>query len=327
MNILLLGGTRFLGRAIVEAALAQGHTVTLFNRGKSNPDLFPGVERIRGNREEDLSLLIGRHWDVVIDTCGYVPRVVRAAAKTVSSHVDRYVFISSISVYADFSTTGIDEHSAVATLEDETVEEVTNETYGALKALCEQAAEQEMPGRVLQIRPGLIVGPHDSTDRFTYWPYRITQGGRMLAPGEPGQQTQYIDVRDLGAWIVRMVAAGKTGTYNATGPDYVLNMGQFLEECKQVTKSNTELVWVSDAFLVEKDVDLPLWVPDAYEGMRSVNCTKAIQDGLTFRSIAETVRDTLAWRGTDVALRSGPTLDQEQTLLKEWFEREDALSL
>lgn len=215
----------------------------------------------------------------------------------------------------------------MATLQDETVEEITGETYGALKALCEQAAEQAMPGRVLVIRPGLIVGPHDVTDRFTYWPYRVAQGGQMLAPGEPGQQTQYIDVRDLADWTVRMVEAKKTGIYNATGPDYALSMGQFLEECKQVTGSNVELVWVSDAFLREKEDDIPLWVPDAYAGMRSVDCSKAITDGLTFRPLADTVRDTLAWRGQNVELSTGLKPEQEQAVLQEWFKREDMLSL
>src|SRR5579863_2076845 len=234
MKLLILGGTVFLGRSIVEAALSRGHEVTLFNRGLHNPDLFPEVEKIRGNRNEDISLLQegDRHWDATIDTSGYVPRAVQASAEALVGRVHHYTFISSISVFADFSKDGIDEQSPVGTLEDETVEEVTNESYGPLKALCEQAAERAMPGRVLVVRPGLIVGPNDVTDRFTYFPYRVAQGGEMLAPGEPEQQTQFIDVRDLAEWIVRMVEAGKTGTYNATGPDYALTMEQFLAECK-----------------------------------------------------------------------------------------------
>ena len=185
MNLLILGGTVFLGRHLVEAALARGHAVTLFNRGQHNPDLFPEVERLRGDRDGDLQALEGRRWDAVVDTCGYVPRVVRASAEMLAPNVDHYTFISSISVYADTSKPGIDEQAPVGTLDDPTTEEVTGESYGPLKALCEQAAEAAMPGRVLNIRPGLIVGPHDPTDRFTYWVRRVAEGGEVLAPGNP----------------------------------------------------------------------------------------------------------------------------------------------
>src|SRR5579872_4273010 len=233
MKLLILGGTVFLGRHIVEAALARGHEVTLFNRGQHNPDLFPEVEKLRGDRNGDLAALQGRQWDAAIDTSGFVPRVVRASAEALANAVKHYTFISSISVYADFTKLGIDESSPVAKLVDESVEEVTGETYGGLKALCEQAAEEALPGKVLIVRPGLIVGPDDQTDRFTYWPYRVAQGGEMLAPGRPAHQEQFIDVRDLAQWIVRMVEAGKTGVYNATGPDYVLSTQQLLEVCKR----------------------------------------------------------------------------------------------
>ncbi|MGI9057141.1 MAG: SDR family oxidoreductase [Ktedonobacteraceae bacterium] len=327
MKLLLLGGTVFLGRHIVEAALARGHEVTLFNRGQHNPDLFPEVEKLRGDRNGDLAALQGRQWDAAIDTSGFVPRVVRASAEALTNVVKHYTFISSISVYADFTKPGIDESSPVAKLADESVEEVTGETYGGLKALCEQAAEEVLPGKVLIVRPGLIVGPDDQSDRFTYWPYRVAQGGEMLAPGTPAHQEQFIDVRDLAQWIVRMVEAGKTGVYNATGPDYVLSTQQLLEECKAATGSDAQFTWVDEAFLdsILEEVRLQPWVPDAYMGMRAVNCNKAFADGLTFRPLADTVRDTLAWKAaspTADTLRSGLKPEQEQQLLQAWHKRE-----
>lgn len=209
MKILVLGGTRFLGRHIVEAALAGGHDITLFNRGQNNPDLFPEVEKLRGNRDGDLSALQGRQWDAVIDTCGFVPRIVQASAALLADSVRHYTFISSISVYADFSKPAMNENAPVGTMQDESIEEITAETYGPLKALCERTAEKAMPGRVLHIRPGYIVGPFDPTDRFTYWPRRVATGGEMLAPGRPDSQIQFVDVRDLANWIIRMVETGK----------------------------------------------------------------------------------------------------------------------
>ncbi|GAC1652404.1 MAG: SDR family oxidoreductase [Ktedonobacteraceae bacterium] len=316
MKLLLIGGTGFLGSHLVEAVLKREHELTLFNRGQSNPTLFSNVEQLHGNRDGGLSVLQGRRWDAVIDICGYVPRVVGASAQAVADMTDHYTFISSISVYADFSKTGIDELAPVATLADERVEDVTNETYGALKALSEQAAERAKPGRTLVIRPGLIVGPGDHTDRFTYWPYRVAQGGEMLAPGDPTQQTQFIDARDLAAWIIRMVEERKMGTYNATGPDYALPMGRFLDECKTVTGSDARFVWVSDAFLTEHEVELPLYAPEEYAGARAVDCSNAIAAGLTFRPVADTIRDTLAWKGTSTELKVGLKPEQEQQLLQ-----------
>ena len=327
MKLLILGGTVFLGRHIVESALERGHEVTLFNRGQHNPDLFPGVEKLHGDRTGDLSALEGRQWDAAIDTSGYIPRIVRASAEALRNSIKHYTFISSISVFVHSDTVGMDEDAPLATLDDETVEEVTNETYGALKALCEQVVEQVMPGHALIVRPGLIVGPNDHTDRFTYWPVRVARGGNMLAPGRPDQQTQFIDVRDLAAWIVRMVEAGKTGVYNATGPDYTLTWGQFLEECKSVANKDTQLVWVGNAFaadLMEREVaNFQPWVPEEYASMRSVNCQKAFSDGLTFRPLAATIRDTLTWKNaspTGKELGSGLTPEQEEQLLREWKE-------
>jgi 2'-hydroxyisoflavone reductase len=324
MDLLILGGTRFLGRYLVEAAQEDGHRVTLFNRGLSGPDLFPEVETIKGDREGYLSALRGRRWDAVIDTCGYVPRVVRASAGLLADAVDHYTFVSSISVYSDVIGAGADESAPVEELEDPTVEEVTGETYGGLKALCERAAEEEMPGRVLSVRPGLISGPHDPTDRFTYWPRRVADGGEVLAPDRPELQVQFIDVRDLAAWMVRMSAEQQTGTYNATGPDYELRMGKLLEECEAVSDGEAQIIWVSEEFLEESGVEpfteMPLWVPREYAGMQAVDCGRAIAAGLTFRPVSQTVRDVLEWDSTRVEadLAAGLRPERERELLSAW---------
>ncbi len=310
MKLLILGGTAFLGQHLVEAARARGHTVTLFNRGQTNPDLFPDVERLRGNRDGDLTALESRRWDAVIDTSGYVPRVVRASAELLAQAVEHYTFISSLSVYASFSTPDFDENAPVGKLSIEPVEEVTGETYGPLKALCEQAAEAAMPGRALNIRPGLLVGPHDPTDRFTYWPHRVARGGRVLAPGNPERLVQFIDARDLAVWTLHMVETGRTGTYHATGPDYPLTIGHLLETCKAASGSKAHIVWVKESCLLDGGVipwtELPLWLPEndaSYVSFMRVNCSKAFAAGLTFRPLAETVRDTLAWDATRPAER------------------------
>ncbi len=321
MKLLFLGGTVFLGRHIVEAALARGHEITLFNRGQRNSDLFPNVEKLRGDRNGDLAALQGRRWDAAIDTSGYVPRVVGASARLLAGAVDRYTFISSISVYSDFSKPGMDESAAIGTMPDETVEEITATTYGPLKALCEKTAQQAMPGRVLIIRPGFIVGPYDPTDRFTYWPHRVAQGGEMLAPGKPDRPVQFIDVRDLAEWIVHMVEERQVGTYNATGPDYRLTMQRFLDECKTVTDSNVCFVWVREEFLEKYEVEPPIWVPEQEIGGATVNCNKAIGAGLTFRPLVDTVRDTYAWdvsRPSSGELRAGIKPEQEKQVLQAW---------
>jgi 2'-hydroxyisoflavone reductase len=326
MHILIIGGTVFLGRHLVEAALARGHTLTLFNRGKRNPDLFPEVEKLRGDREkpEELAILNERRFDAVIDTCGYVPRVVRSSAELLASRTEHYTFISSISVYASYSKVGLTEADPVGTLADPTVEEITGETYGPLKALCEQAAEAALPGRTLNIRPGLIVGPHDPTDRFTYWPMRVARGGQLLAPEHPGYLIQVIDVRDLAAWTISQIEQGATGIYNATGPDYTLTIGDLIETCVAVSGSDAQPRWASAAFLAEQGIapwsEMPLWVPEGPDsaGFSTVDCSKAIATGLGFRPIAETVRDTLAWaqsRPADHQWRAGLSAEKEQQAL------------
>jgi 2'-hydroxyisoflavone reductase len=329
MRLLILGGTIFLGRHLVASALAHGHEVTLFNRGR-NPNLYPGVEELLGDRHHDLSALHGRRWDAVIDTSGYVPRVVRASAELLANAVDHYTFISSISVYADHGQTGIDENTAVGILADESVEEITGESYGPLKALCEQAAEAAMPGRVFNVRAGLIVGPYDPSDRFTYWPWRIQQGGDILAPEPRTAPEQFIDGRDLAGWIIRMVEARQTGIYNATGPDYPLTMGHLLQTCVDVSRNNAQLMWVHEQFLLDQGVgpwmELPLWIPGtAYAGMSQVSIARALADGLTFRPLADTVRDTIDWAATrpaDHEWRAGLKPEREAALLQEWHARQ-----
>ena len=325
MRILIIGGTVFLGRHLVDAAQARNHEVTIFHRGKSNPGLFPQVETILGDREGDLNRLEGRIWDAVIDTSGYFPRIVRLSAQVLEPNVSRYVFISSISVYQDFSKAGIDESDPVAKIQDETVEEITGETYGALKALCEEAV-REIYGleRSLIIRPGLIVGPHDPTDRFTYWPVRVARGGDVLVPDQPEAPVQVIDVRDLAEWTIRLIEQNASGTYNATGPDYELTLGKLLEVSKQVSGSNARFRGASVEFLDQNKVqpwsDLPVWVPDDEEsaGFSRVDVSKAIQTGLTFRPIQETIRDTLEWarsRPPDHQWKAGLTPEREAEAL------------
>jgi 2'-hydroxyisoflavone reductase len=330
MKLLILGGTKFLGRHIVESALSRGHEVTLFNRGKENPDLFPDVEKLKGDRDGQLEALLGRKWDAVIDTSGYVPRLVRQSAGLLADAVEHYTFISSISAYADFSIRDMDESYPVGRVEDETIEEVNGETYGPLKARCEEEVEAAMTGRSLIIRPGLIIGPYDPTDRFTYWPCRVAQGGVVLSPGESNRQIQMIDARDLATWVVQMIEKKKTGTYNVTGPEHLLTMDQLLVECKSTLNSNATLTWVSEEFLAEKDVqpwsELPLWIPSTknWPGFLAVNCEKAISEGLTFRPLSETIRDTYEWsksRPDTQELKAGLTREREIKLLQEWNEQ------
>jgi 2'-hydroxyisoflavone reductase len=304
MKLLFIGGTKFLGRHTVEAAVARGHEVTLFNRGRQNPDLFPEAEHLRGDRDGDLGALGGRGWDTVVDTCGYTPRVVRASARLLSKSVGLYVFVSSISVYADHSAPR-DEAGPLAAMPDETIEEVTGETYGPLKVLCERAVEEELPGRALVVRPGLIVGPHDPTARFSYWTRRVARGGEVLAPGSPDSPVQFVDARDLGEWIVRMAEGKRAGVFNATGPDYPLTFGRFLKTCREVSRSDARFTWVDEKFLLEQGVEpwsqLPLWLDSSDENLHyfmGADCRKALAAGLAFRPLADTVRDTLAWQNS-----------------------------
>jgi 2'-hydroxyisoflavone reductase len=330
LRILILGGTGFLGPQLVEVARAHGHTITLFNRGKSNPHLFPDIEKLRGDRDGDLEALRGREWNAVIDTSGYVPRIVRASAELLAPAVEQYVFISSISVYANFAKKGIDEQHPVGTLDDKDKDsEDVAAHYGQLKALCEQAAEATMPGRVANIRPGLIVGPGDGSDRFTYWPVRVARGGEVLAPGSGDDDTQYIDVRDLAAWTIAVIEKGYKGVYNAVGPDQPISMKSFLGECQRITGSDAVFTWVPADFLEAQKVapwmQMPMWVPAKGEdiGFGSLSNRKAVVRGLKFRPLEDTVRATLEWfrslpEERQAKMRAGLPAEREAEVLAAW---------
>ena len=333
-KLLILGGTRFLGPALVEAALAKGWTVTLFNRGKSNPGLFKDrpVEEIHGDRNvaDDVKKLAGRKWDSVIDTSGYFPKQVRSSTSVLAGNFGQYVFISSISVYDTPMKAGMDEAAKVARLPQGTdvdaIDKISEGNYGALKLLCEEAAEKAMPGKALNIRPGYIVGLRDGSDRFTYWPVRVQKGGEVLVPGRPADPVQFIDVRDLGDFIIRLVEAGTNGVFNATGPKERLGMGALLEACKKVTKSDATFTWADEATMKElsltPDSDFPIWVsPSSPEGgIGDVSIARAVKAGLTFRPLATTIEDTLAWWKTlpeerRAKMRAGITAEREAAAL------------
>ncbi len=332
---------------MVTAALARNHEITLFNRGKHPSAALTSVETLYGDRNSDLAKLQGRRWDAVVDTCGYLPRTVRASVQVLSHSVDRYVFISSLSVYADVSVFGIDETAPIAGLTSEQLKKANEidssgqasavtygEMYGGLKALCEQAAEEVLPNRVLIIRPGLIVGSYDYTARFTYWVERIARGnevGEVLAPGRPDRYIQLIDVRDLAEWTVRMIERKETGVYNANGLPNSLTMERALEECKIVSDSDASFTWVSDNFLTQERVapwsEMPFWMPEEgaphLKGFMFINCNKAVGSGLSFRHLNETITDTLTWRETNrlnEKLKAGIDPDKEQGLLRKWHE-------
>jgi 2'-hydroxyisoflavone reductase len=291
MRLLVLGGTKFLGRAAVEAALARGDEVTLFNRGETNPELFPEIEKLRGDRDGDLGALEGREWDAVIDPSGYVPRVVRESAELLRGSVGHYLFVSSASVYAEPYEAGFDESAPVQVLEDPASEEVMRD-YGALKMACERVVAEIFPDAHTNVRAGLIVGPNDPTGRYTYWPLRVALGAEVLAPGPAERGIQFIDVRDLGAWLVEACASGATGAFNATFEP--ISFTDMLAACGEA-----EITWVDDDFLVEHGVEpfteLPLWIPGPDAAFLQMSVAKAVAAGLRFRPLEETARDTLTW--------------------------------
>jgi 2'-hydroxyisoflavone reductase len=321
MRLLVLGGTQFLGRHTVQQALARGHEVTLFNRGLTGPELFPDVERLRGDRDGGLGGLAGRSFDAVVDTSGYVPRVVAATFDALGD-IGHYTFVSSISAYADLSAPPT-ESSPVATL-DEPTEDYRSEAYGALKAACEDVVRARF-GEAFVVRPGLIVGPWDPTGRFTYWPRRLAGGGRVLVPAPPDAAAQVIDARDLAGWIVRAAEDGLAGTFNAV--DRPTTRGALLETCRRVAGPDAELVWVDSGFVAEHEVEewmeLPLWLHDpAYAGMLSVDPSAALAAGLQPRPLEETVRDTLAWiRDGAPDGPAGLDREKERRVLAAWDAR------
>lgn len=331
-DVLILGGTGFLGPHFVRAALARGHRVTLFNRGRTNPGLFPDLEHLEGDRDEGaLDALRGREFDAVIDTSGYVPAHVEATAKLFAGSAKHYQFISSISVYPAFGEEAveIDETGAVGEVTDEDLARVrrireVGALYGPMKARCERVAEAAMPGRVANIRPGLIVGPGDPTDRFTWWPVRVDRGGEVLAPGDPDARVQVIDVRDLAEWMVHCLEQPVTGVYNAVGYAGPLSMAELLHGCKCATAVPVTFTWASEEFLKANSVgpwmEMPLWLPR--EGRSYAINAKAIAAGLRFRPPADTIRDTLHWartgRGGRPFARTGVAPEKERELLAKW---------
>jgi 2'-hydroxyisoflavone reductase len=340
LRLLILGGTGFIGPYQVHYAVARGHRVTVFNRGRQQADLPDTVEHLQGDRNDDLSALRNREWDVVIDNPTTLPFWVRDAASLLRDHVRQYMFISTISVYADLNEPGADETAPLASYTGGDPMAETMDTlranpmalYGALKALSEQEAERWFPGRTTVIRPGLIVGPGDPTDRFTYWPVRVARGGEVLAPGTPNDPVQVIDARDLAEWTIRMAERNVTGIYNATGPASRLGMGAMLDAMVPLAREPVHFTFADAAFLAQHDVtpwgDMPTWVPPDSEmgGMSQVSVARAVAEGLTFRPIAATAADTLAWFRTlpaerQNALRAGLEAEREEQVLAAWHAR------
>src|SRR5881392_3564350 len=331
LRILILGGTGFTGPYQIRYALSRGHKVTTFNRGKTHPGELPKeVEQLIGDRNGQLDALEGRKWDVAIDNPTTLPAWVRDAAEILKGNVERYVFVSTVSVYADTSQ-GVDETAPLAKYEGpdpykETLEAMKAsgyKTYGPLKALSEKEAEKWFPEETLIIRPGLIVGPRDETDRFTYWPVRIERGGEVLAPGNPSDPVQFVDARDLAEWTIRMVEKGETGIYNATGPAKELGIGGMLDGIKGALNSNATFAWADVEFLKQQKVeawsDMPVWAGDEL-GMSRTNISRALAKGLTFRPLADTARDSLAWfkaqkSERQAKLRAGLTPEREAEVL------------
>lgn len=354
LKILVLGGTGFLGPHFVAAARANGHQLTLFNRGKTAPDKFSGteyadIEQLKGDRKTDLAVLGERRWDAVLDTSAYLPGDVTRAAEALKDRVDHYLIISTISVYAKMDKPGADEDAPLAQLADPNVQEVTGETYGGLKALSEQAAEKVMPGRVTVIRPGLIVGPGDPTDRFTYWPARFDRGGEVLAPAPPESPTQFIDVRDLAEFILLCLERKTLGTFNADAQAGSISFGAFLGACQAAAKAantvncvrapcpqppghDSTITWVPATFLEEQKIgawmDLPCWIPAEgdYAGFGRASAARAKAAGLSYRSLDTTVADTLRWwrdlpEERRAKPRAGLSREREAAALAAWHAR------
>ena len=333
LRILILGGTGFIGPNQVKYAVARGHKVTVFNRGRSQGEIPDEVERLYGDRNGQLDALKGRDWDVVIDNPTTLPRWVRDAAQILQGHTGQYVFISTLSVYASWARPNMDETAPLEELEDPASED-TRKDYGALKALSEHEAEKWFPGKTTIIRPGLIVGPEDPSDRFTYWPVRVARGGEVLAPGTPSDPVQIIDARDLAEFSIRMVEQGNMGIYNAVGPRSPFTMGEMLAGIRAVLPGSLEIrfTWADAEFLAARTVrpwsDMPVWIPTVGDtaGWSQVNIDRALAKGITFRPFAQTALDTLEWHKTrpaeaQVTMRAGLTPEREAEVLAAWHAR------
>lgn len=337
MRLLILGGTGFIGPTQVHYAVARGHHVTVFNRGRRQADLPPQVEHLVGDRNGDLDALRSGEWDVVIDNPTTLPVWVRDAASILRDRAQHYIFVSTISVYARYPGAGVPESTPLASYTGsdpyaetlETLDRSGGRLYGPLKALSEAEAERWFPGRTTIVRPGLIVGPGDPTDRFTYWPARIHRGGEVLVPGEPSDPVQFIDVRDLSEWIIRMAEDRAPGVYNATGPASTLGIGSMVETMRPLADEPVRFTHVPADFVLERGLnpwsDLPVWVPPDGDsaGFARVDIRRALDRGLTFRPLLETARDTLTWHlGRPEAERArmlaGITAAREEEVLAAW---------
>jgi len=344
LEILVLGGTGLIGPPMVEYALARGHNLTLFNRGKTNSHLFPDVERIKGDRNDDISALEkavadGRRWDVVIDNTASIPRWVSESAGLLSGAADLYLYTSSISAYADSSVPGADETAAVGQIssEDEalvkTTKDITGENYGPLKARCEEEARKAFPGKTIVVRPGLIVGPGDYSDRFSYWPIRIFSGGEVMAPGNPDDPVQFIDCRDLGEWYIRLVEAKAVNTYNGVGPRSPMSIAGMLYGIRAAVDNEISFTWVDAEFLEKHEVqpwmEMTVWVPPVgeYAGFSSSSIQRALDAGLSFRPLADTADATMDyWNSLPEERRATPRAglspEKEKIVLAAWHARE-----
>lgn len=326
-KVLILGGTGISGPHLVRELVGRGHQVTLFNRGKRNPGLFPNVETLIGDRNGPLDVLKGRDWDVVVDNSGYFPRQVQQSAQLLKEHAAHYIYVSSISAYADLTPPGIDEDYKLAELKDPDATEITNDNYGGLKAACERIVEQTFGEHQAVIRPSYIVGPGDSSDRFTYWPVRVARGGEMLAPGTALDPVQFIDARDLAEFMRACVERRIAGRYNICNPPGMVTMGELLDTCKRVSKSNASFVWASQAFLEQNKAlesgEIPIWAPTSGSeaGAALISSARAVAQGLRFRDLDVTIKDTLTWHEQRPAeqkakLRAGLSPEREAELLK-----------
>lgn len=328
MRLLIIGGTQFVGRHIAESAIERGHDVTVFHRGRTNTDALPEAEHILGDRNSDLDRLAGRTWDATVDVCAYVPRQVHELAKALDGRGGRHAFISTVSVYAEPAPPNIDEDAPLATLPDPTTEEVTGETYGGLKVLCEQAIAEHYADAIV-IRPTYVVGPYDHTHRFTYWVERIADGGRVLAPDIPGYQIQVVDARDQARWIVELLERGDSGTFHTVSPPPPFSFDDMLRTIVDaVGPEGTEIVPVDPGFLMDHDIDdnaLPLWYPsrEVDPGM-SCDPNRAAAHGFTTRPLVQTIRETLEHERQTPTPNPGNTgwsREAEAKLLAEWDAR------
>jgi 2'-hydroxyisoflavone reductase len=336
MKLLILGGTRFLGRHVAEQALQRGHRVTLLHRGRSAQGLFPQAQHLIADRDADLAPLDGGSWDAVIDTSAYFPRQVQAVATRLAGHVGHYHLVSSISAYGNADLHGTDEDAPLKVLPDPAVQVLDGDTYGGLKALCEAEAQRAFGGACLVSRPGLIVGPHDPTGRFSWWVQRLQRGGEILAPGDPATPVQFIDARDAAAWTLHLAEQAQSGVFNLCGPDTPMTWGSFLQRAHDTLAPTARLVWVDEAFVIGAGVapwsDLPVWLPREQSGLLAADASRARKAGLRCRPLEQTLQDTARWLAEAPATTApggparpavGLSPEREANLLASWARTRD----